>query len=350
MRLGIYVNGYGTPTRSSGTTSLHEAEEQTQLAEAVGLDWVVLGERHLHRPGHHEILTTAAWLAALTHRIGIATAGIVLPFYQPYFLAQALANIDAASGGRLTAGFVLGYRREEFEAMGVSFATRAAQFEASLETVQSLWAGETVELGDGPTGTRTAFVSPLPGQSPRPPIWNGGRVTAALRRTAWSCDGWTTSFNEDLPSLERAISTYLGLPSGPRSLGKSVIICRDGFCADSSQAARATLEDPLLRLHAEYAQWKRDSVDADRYSDLTWDAVQPRLVVGSPAQMVEQLAVYSDVGADGVILRIQPPELAHLDAMRCLELIGDKVVPALAEIHSSRDEHAPSEPPERTPA
>ncbi|HEY3482746.1 MAG TPA: LLM class flavin-dependent oxidoreductase, partial [Streptomyces sp.] len=111
MRLGLYLNLYGTPDERP---QLADAVEQAKLAEQAGFEWVVLGERHLHRPGYHEILTSMTWLAAHTSRIGIATAGIVAPLYDPVVLAETLAHIDVLSGGRLTAGFVLGYRPEEF--------------------------------------------------------------------------------------------------------------------------------------------------------------------------------------------------------------------------------------------
>lgn len=337
MRFGVYVNGYGSSVRSAGDV-LREAAEQAQLAEQLGFDWVVLGERHLYRPGHAEILTAAAWLAARTHRIGIATAGIVAAFYPPYLLAQALANIDVASNGRLHAGFVLGYRPEEFAAFGARFDQRAATFESTVAAIARLWTGQTVDLPDPARDSGDAvatFVSPLPVQRPRPPIWNGGRVRAALRRTAWICDAWTTSFNEDPQDLAGKIEQYRGFPAGPDSLGKSVIVCRDGFCASTSQAARNTLEAPLLDLFGEYSTFKRGSIDAGRYRQLSWDNVADRLLVGSPAQFTEQLNTYAELGADALILRIQPPRLAHRDAMACLELLGTQVLPAFTESAST---------------
>ena len=91
MRLGLYLNLYGTPDERP---QLADAVEQARLAEQAGFEWIVLGERHLHRPGYHEILTSMTWLAAHTSRIGIATAGIVAPLYDPVVLAETLAHLD----------------------------------------------------------------------------------------------------------------------------------------------------------------------------------------------------------------------------------------------------------------
>jgi alkanesulfonate monooxygenase SsuD/methylene tetrahydromethanopterin reductase-like flavin-dependent oxidoreductase (luciferase family) len=135
MRLGLYLNLYGTPDERP---RLEDAVEQARLAEEAGFEWVVLGERHLHRPGYHEILTSLTYLAAKTERIGLATSGIVAPLYDPVVLAETLAHIDVLSGGRLTAGFVLGYRPEEFALYGVTQAERVARFEECLTILTRL--------------------------------------------------------------------------------------------------------------------------------------------------------------------------------------------------------------------
>jgi alkanesulfonate monooxygenase SsuD/methylene tetrahydromethanopterin reductase-like flavin-dependent oxidoreductase (luciferase family) len=315
MKVGIYLNLYGESGRPRATGQL---VEQAATADELGFDWLVLGERHLHPPGYHEIVTSLAWLAAHTSRIGLATAGIILPIHQPILLAEQLANIDVLSGGRLSAGFVLGYRPEEFALAGIERHERVQRFERHLDVIDALWRGDTIAWeGSSPAATVQAFISPVPQQRPRPRIWNGGRVSRALERTARLCDGWTTSFNEGVAELASKIAEYRDHPAAARSLGREVIVCREGFCAPTSQAARASLEGPLAALYADYTAWKRSSVDADRYQQ-PWDEIASRSVVGSPQRCVEELGRYAELGADGVVLRIQPPSLGHTEAMRCL--------------------------------
>ena len=330
LRFGVYLNLYWDEHGSV----MPAAVEQARLAEDLGFDWLVLGERHLHRPGYHEILSSAAWLAAHTRRIGIATAGIILPVYPPAFLAETLAHLDVLSGGRLTAGFVLGYRAEEFSMFETDQRHRRGLFEEGLRIVKRLWAGERVTFHGRHHHLDDVFIAPLPTQRPRPRIWNGGRVEAALRRTAGECDGWTTSFNEEQDELAPKIAAYRSLPNGPDSLGSEVIVLRDGFCAPTSRSARETLEEPLLELYGEYANWKRGSVDAGRYRGVDWDTAARRLVVGSPQQVLEELEAYRAMGADGVVLRVQPPGLDQSATLRCLELLGTHVLP-----HFSTDPH-----------
>jgi alkanesulfonate monooxygenase SsuD/methylene tetrahydromethanopterin reductase-like flavin-dependent oxidoreductase (luciferase family) len=321
MRLGLYLNLYGTPEERP---RLEDAVEQARLAEEAGFEWVVVGERHLHRPGYHEILTSLAYLAAKTERIGLATSGVVAPLYDPVVLAETLAHIDVLSGGRLTAGFVLGYRPEEFALYGVTQAERVARFEECLTILTRLWTEDEVTYDGKFTTISEAFLSPKPLQNPRPRLWNGGRVSAVLERTARMCDGWTTSFNEVDSDLPEKIAEYLSYPRGEGTLGAEVILCREGFCAPTSQAARQALEEPLRDLYDAYAGWKRTSSDASRYTQ-GWDDIAARSVIGSPAECAERLAHYEEMGADGIILRIQPPGMPQSDVLRSIEAFGNLV-------------------------
>lgn len=321
MRLGLYINLYAD---KDDRPLLADAVEQARLAEQAGFDWVVLGERHLHRPGYHEALTSLTWLAAHTERIGLATAGLIAPLYHPVWLAETLAHIDHLSGGRLTAGFVLGYRPEEFALYGTEPGERVARFTECLDLLTRLWT-ETSEEGVTYEGRFTsvsqAFLSPRPVQAPRPRIWNGGRVSATLKRTAQLCDGWTTSFNELDSELPAKIAEYHGYERGAGTLGADVIVCREGYCADTSQQARDALEGPLRGLYDAYGDWKRTSMDAARYAQ-QWDDIAARSVIGSTAQCAERLEHYAALGADGVILRVQPPGMGQRDALRAIEGFG----------------------------
>lgn len=325
MRIGLYLNLFGNTT---GPPDLSAAVEQAVRAEQAGFSWLVLGDRHVHPDGYHEVVTSLTWLAAHTTRIGLATAGIILPVHQPMLLAEQLAHVDVLSGGRLTAGFVLGYRPEEFAMVGISQRERVARFEENLQVMERLWRGERVSYSGRHVTAHDAFLSPLPVQQPRPVIWNGGRVSAALERTARFCDGWSTSFNETVPDLMAKINEYRSYPAGANSLGKEVIVCREGFCAATAQQARTILESPLRALYGDYLSWKRTSPDAVRYGQ-PWEDIADRAVVGSPQQCVDTLAHYAELGADAVVLRVQPPELPQAETLRCLDMLGEHVLPEI---------------------
>ncbi len=317
MELSLYVNLY-----SNDSPSMADVVEQARVAEGAGFTSVVLGERHLHPAGYHEILTSLTWLAAHTATIRLATAGIVAPLHHPVLLAEQLAHIDQLSGGRLDAGFVIGYRDDEFRLFGAQRAQRARIFEEVVGAVVSLWtqprttiAGRFVNLDD-------AYISTAPRQQPRPPVWNGCRVSSALARTARMCDAWTTSFNELDADLPDKIAEYRSYPTGPTSLGKKVLVCREAMCGATSQEARTAIEAPLRDLYAGYLGWKAGSADRGRYAD-DWRQIEDRSLIGSPAQCRERLAHYSAMGCAGAILRIQPAGVAQRDVLASIERFGE---------------------------
>jgi alkanesulfonate monooxygenase SsuD/methylene tetrahydromethanopterin reductase-like flavin-dependent oxidoreductase (luciferase family) len=91
-------------------------------------------------------------------------------------------------------------------------------------------------------------------------------------------------------------------------------------------AARAAIERPMLGKYREYAAWKATSPDADRYAP-SWEDALPRLVVGSPAQVVDQVARYAELGVDGLAFRFQFPGIDQAATLRCLERFGTEVMP-----------------------
>jgi alkanesulfonate monooxygenase SsuD/methylene tetrahydromethanopterin reductase-like flavin-dependent oxidoreductase (luciferase family) len=72
-------------------------------------------------------LDLLAFLAGQTSRIGLATGVLVLPNHHPVVLAKRAATVDALSGGRLRLVVGMGWMREEVEACGADFDTRAAR-------------------------------------------------------------------------------------------------------------------------------------------------------------------------------------------------------------------------------
>jgi alkanesulfonate monooxygenase SsuD/methylene tetrahydromethanopterin reductase-like flavin-dependent oxidoreductase (luciferase family) len=317
VQLSLYVNLYG-----DDAPDMADVVEQARVAEAAGFTSVVLGERHLHAAGYHEILTSLTWLAAHTTTIHIGTAGIIAPLHHPVLLAEQLAHIDQLSDGRLDAGFVIGYRDDEFRLFGVERAHRGRLFEEFVGAITSLWTQDRTTIDGRFVTLKDAYLSTVPLQRPRPPIWNGCRVSSALERTAWMCDAWTTSFNELDADLPAKIAEYRSYPTGPTSLGKRVLVCREAMCASTAQEARAAIEDPLRDLYADYLGWKAGSADRGRYAD-DWAQIEARSLIGSPAQCRDRLAEYAAMGCDGAILRMQPVGVAQRDVLASIERFGE---------------------------
>lgn len=137
-----------------------------------------------------EPVSTLLFAAAVTQRVRLGTSVLVITQRQPLLLAKQLATLDFLSGGRLIFGAGAGWMEEEFDALNVPFAARGPRMTEYLEVIRRCWTqddpsfdGRYYKLGD------VGFY-PKPVQKPHPPIWVGGFADGALRRVAKYGDAW----------------------------------------------------------------------------------------------------------------------------------------------------------------
>ncbi len=134
--------------------------------------------------------TALGWVAAHTSRIRLGTGICLVPQRNPVYTAKNVADLDYLSGGRVDFGVGIGWLREEFEALGVPFAGRAARTCDYIRLMQSLWCDEAPQYtGEFHTLPECSF-GPRPVQQPHPPIIFGGHSEPALRRVAELGQGW----------------------------------------------------------------------------------------------------------------------------------------------------------------
>src|SRR5436305_864837 len=99
-------------------------------------------------------------------------------------------NSASVRGGRLDFGVGIGWLREEFEALGVPFAGRAARCREYLAAMRSLWTDPVSRYEGRLLRIPPLRMFPKPIQKPHPPIIFGGESDAALRRVADLGQGW----------------------------------------------------------------------------------------------------------------------------------------------------------------
>jgi alkanesulfonate monooxygenase SsuD/methylene tetrahydromethanopterin reductase-like flavin-dependent oxidoreductase (luciferase family) len=150
-------------------------------AEAMGFSTLATIDRVVY--GNYETIPTLSAAAAVTERIGLATAILLGPFRgNGALLAKQLATIDVLSGGRLTVGMAVGGREDDYTATGVDFHARGRLQDKQLAEMRATWAGM-------PRGTAGA-IGPRPVQQGGPPLLMGGTSDAAIRRAVDYGMGW----------------------------------------------------------------------------------------------------------------------------------------------------------------
>ena len=160
--------------------------------ERVGFDSLWVTERVTGESG--DPVVTLTYAAALSTRLKLGTAVMVLPGRQPALLAQQLASLDRLAPGRLLPAFGLGRRdAAEQQAFGVRAEERAAMLEEALPLLRRFWAEDEV-THHGPHYHYEALpVRPRPAAGGFD-VWMGGASDAELRRTGRLSDGWLASF------------------------------------------------------------------------------------------------------------------------------------------------------------
>ena len=217
--------------------------EYAQAIEQLGYDFVtsldhVLGANAASRPGWtgpydhndliHEPFVLFGYLAAVTQRIELVTAVIILSQRQTALVAKQVAEIDVLSGGRMRLGIGIGWNDVEYEALGEDFHNRGRRSEEQIEVMRALWTQELVTYSGRWHKITDAGINPLPVQRPIP-IWIGGGAEAVLRRIARVGDGWFPQLSPDADGRAaidrlRAYAQKVGRDPGEIGIGSSVRI------------------------------------------------------------------------------------------------------------------------------
>ena len=293
-------------------------------ADEQGLDLVVLSEHHGLEDGYcPSPLVFGGAVAGRTKRIGMSVAALQVPLHDPLRLAEDIAVLDLASGGRLSIVAGTGYRRDEYDLFGRDWSTRTADFEEQVRVLRQAWRGEPFEH-EG----RTVRITPRPVQQPHPPLFLGGSVEAAARRAARLGVGFFPAVGDrSLAEAYKDECRRLGQPEGavlmPRGPGAV-------FVSEDPDRTWATIGEHLLYDAATYASWQgrgqRSQVKAEA-------ATVEELRAGGVYQVLtpaEVLALAQELGRGGTITLHPlaggiPPAVAEAG----LDLVAREVLPAL---------------------
>jgi probable F420-dependent oxidoreductase len=137
----------------------------------------------------HEVLVLFGFIAAVTKRIELTPAVLILPQRQTVLVAKQTAEIDVLSGGRLRLGVGIGWNDVEYEALGEEFKTRGRRIEEQVQVLRALWTQELVSFKGERHALNGVGMNPLPVQQPIP-LWFGAFEKPAIKRAARLADGW----------------------------------------------------------------------------------------------------------------------------------------------------------------
>jgi len=282
MRVGIRFANVAPFDRPDAAGALARAAEAAGVESLWTVEHVVIPQSYASRYPYSssgrmagderasipDPLVWLAYVAALTQRIRLATGVLILPERNPVILAKELATLDVLSGGRVICGVGIGWLEEEFAAIGVPFADRAARAVEAIHALRALWSQDETFEGER-FRFREARSYPKPLQPGGIPLVVGGHTKAAARRAGRYADG----FFPASPDVAELIGECR------RAAARAG---RDPASVEITVAARADVEE------------------AKRLADLG----VTRIVVSSPARAVADLDRAFTAFAENFVTRV----------------------------------------------
>src|ERR1043166_9294462 len=142
-------------------------------------------------------LLSLTYAAAVRKTLKLATGILILPLRHPIYVAKEVATLDVLSHGRVILGIGIGWLAEEFQALGIPFAERAARTAESVRAIRSLWKDEAAPFHGKFYRWEKLESHPKPVQKPGVPIVVGGHTELAARRAARYGDGFFPGVTEE---------------------------------------------------------------------------------------------------------------------------------------------------------
>lgn len=254
-------------------------------------------------PGPTDAWITLAGLARETRRIRLGTLMTAGTFRLPGVLAIQVAQVDRMSGGRVELGLGAGWYEAEHTAYGIPFPKeKFGRLEEQLAIVTGLWEtevgatfdfeGKYYRLADSP-------ALPKPAQ-PKVPVLIGGLGASRTPRLAAR---YADEFNVPFASVA----------DSERQFGR--------VRAAAEEAGRKP--DDLVYSNALVVCVGKDDAEVARRAAAIGrevDELKANGLAGSPAEVVDKIGRYAEIGASRVYLQI-----LDLDDLDHLELISAEV-------------------------
>ena len=256
--------------------------EGCRHAEATGWDGIwyadhfMPNEENIDQPIHEAWSVLAAIAVSVPRvRIGPLVAGNT--YRSPALTAKIATTIDHISGGRVVLGIGAGWQENEHEKYGFEFSTlkgRLDRLDEAVEIITSLLANERTEYQGTHYALTDAPLDPKPVQSKLPLLIGGGGRKRTLRTAAKFADEWN----------------YWGMPSDIEELcGVLDAHCED-IERDPSDIQRSACALMFI------------SEDEERLSRFRDQDFGRATIVGTPAEVIDIVGQYSQVGLDELIV------------------------------------------------
>jgi alkanesulfonate monooxygenase SsuD/methylene tetrahydromethanopterin reductase-like flavin-dependent oxidoreductase (luciferase family) len=360
MKFGIfYEHQLPRPwTEGAEQRLFHEALEQVELADRLGMDYAWEVEHHFLEEYSHssapEVFLAAA--SQRTQRIRLGHGIVLLPpaYNHPARVAERIATLDLVSNGRVDFGTGESASRAELEGFDIDPAQRRAMWQEAVEQVANML---VMEPYPGYQGTYFSMpcrnLVPKPVQKPHPPLWVACSNRDTIRLAARLGLGVLTFAFIDPAEAKKWVEEYYSIlsrectPIG-HAINPNVAMVTSFSCHADEAEARARGLDGFQFFQFALAYHYGFGKHTPGRSNI-WErylAVRDTLPnqggqrgIGTPQQLREHLRAFADAGVDQVIFIQQGGKNRHEHICESLELFAAQVMPEFTEHEDEREHH-----------
>jgi probable F420-dependent oxidoreductase len=336
--VGLFTGQIPVDSRRTFHDEYREAIELVRLVESEGLDAAWVSEHHFAGDGYlPSLLPLLATFAAATERIELGTGVVLAPFHDPIRLAEDFAVVDQISGGRVIAGFGIGWRDEEFHAFGIETSSRVRRMEEIIDILRLAWREERFDYSGRHYSYSSVAVTPKPARVP--PILVGGFVENAVRRAGRIGDGYISS-RADRPELVG--KAFASAAEARRQAGLEgppiVAVLQNAFVTESPEEDWPMVRDGIGHQLGVYSGW-REGTDVKgvplKVMPPDEASIRRTTAYGTPEQVVEFLTPLAKIlgryPESHIILRLHYPGMTAAPAAKAISLLAREVAPQLKE-------------------
>lgn len=312
----------------SGNAFLEEVLQEIEYAETLGYDSYLIAEHHFHEYGlvsnPAPVLSAAA---QRTSKIRLGPGISVLPFRNPFQVAEDYALVDQLSNGRLLMGVGSGYLKHEYEGFALDGSDKRERFDGGLDILRRAWAGETITHQSDWFNCANAKLQLLPVQQPHPPIH-----IAVIRREAAYYVGRQNNgvimvpyaTVDRLEEIGGLIAEYEKgrAEGGHAGAGPDALVALHTYVAETDEEARAHAADPFDLYVATRLYAKSQVYD---------DILATRLALfGSVERVAGQIAELSEMGVKHILFLMNFGNMPRDRVQRSMRLMTEEVLPRVA--------------------
>jgi len=246
-----------------------------------------------------ECVSTIAYFAGAYPSLKFGATVFCQSYRNPALLAKTAANLQLLTGGRFLFGIGAGWMEEEYRAYNYDFpkpAVRITQLEEAVQIVKKLWTESPSSYAGRYYRIDHAYCEPRPNPAP-PLLIGGGGEQLTLRVVARYADWWNISggtyanYAHKLDVLRQHCAT----------IGRDYDAIVKTWSAEAVVVAETESEAQRIAAASPYNE---------------------NAIIGTPAQVAEQLQAFVDLGVEYFIVR-----LLDFPNTQGIEMFAREVIP-----------------------